>query len=566
MAVNDAGINVTFSNSETSEPVTINSGSVEIDVDFSGVTSLSDGVVTFTASANTETDTLTLAGTASAEEPITGFGADLSGSLAIEFNLTTFDFTKITGSSINMSHSDFEDASGNANCLTGIEFEILDGVISKFTVGTLDFVHSTTKVKFSVTGATYENPNLSFDTVTMKFGGNFEFTVGGFTFNGDGSFPTIENLAVDIQKDPLTFSGSAEWGTQGFSVDGEGAIGDELAFDGSLTTGSDEECNRLYVIASFSVGTGIPIPNTPLRVNGAGAEFGYNYSLTIDESGNISQVESCGSYIVGASIEVSDLAGLVGTNLRSAFSIGNNPSLSFIGNVSVPAGPGPAYASGELNTHYKFWEKDVSGSFNASVKVPAGDGTVVTIDSGPVQFDLFGAGKSWRVLAEDIEGSIWDVVTLEGSVNVNGHLSPFDFQGRIDGDLSFAKTFTYQYPDDFDPTSCDSADDTDNIVGFGASGELITDLQGAVSNLRVTSSEITGSVSVNASAGLNGSVKWPCFIVCGDDCVKTYEVSASGSLNIERSGSETRLSGTVVFSEGDESEEGEIDLVMNGIF
>ena len=83
---------------------------------------------------------------------------------------------------------------------------------------------------------------------------------------------------------------------------------------------------------------------------------------------------------------------------------------------------------------------------------------------------------------------------------------------------------------------------------------------GGALNATLNNDGIIGAISADALANGDLKIKWPCLIVCGDDCVSQFGGEASGKLSVEYNGDKTRIYGELIFKAGDEEEKGEIDF------
>lgn len=140
-------------------------------------------------------------------------------------------------------------------------------------------------------------------------------------------------------------------------------------------------------------------------------------------------------------------------------------------------------------------------------------------------------------------------------------MPPGRSSGSLNGAVNYDNTFAFAYPGGFNPSSCATADATDNALGFGVSGNLALHLGGNFS-ASMNNGGIVGSITADASANSSLSIKWPCFITCGWSCVDTYAASVEGTVTVEKTGSSARIHGNVNFKYGSESESGEIDFTI----
>lgn len=562
ITVNTADINVTFSNQSSPAAVTINSGELDLDIDLASVSDL-DGEVNFTGTI--DDDAVTLTGTAGGEgaDHIDAFGAEITGALEIVVDKTTLGFTKITGSSIDFMHPQYEGEDNNANCLTDVGFEITSGVVTKFEVGDLVFVHEATGMEFSLESGSYLNGDVVLNSLKMVFkegDDDFNFEVTDFKFNGNGTAPTNFNLDVNIDKDPLEFIGAASWTDTGFSLQTSGSIGDNLTFSGQLTTDSSSDCNGLYVAATFTVGSGIVIPNTPLKVTGAGGEFGYNYSVSVDdETGSISESKSCGTYALGVALGISDLSGIADLWIRSVLNIGEDPSVTVEGEFTINGVV--SGANGRISTTYSFWSPDISANVQAGYMIPANSGDILQIDSGSVEFALLGSHSpmKWKVDSDTpTSGKILNVINIEAEGLVSGDVVPFEFEGWVSGSLAYTSQENIQYPDGFTAGDC-------GWNQFGINVDVMLELAGSLAGTNsntlkfnqqdIVDGEVTGSFDVSAT---NGTIQWP--VLWGNECQSNFNARLFGEATFARSNNQTNAEVSGLVEIGDKQREFNVTL------
>jgi hypothetical protein len=289
---------------------------------------------------------------------------------------------------------------------------------------------------------------------------------------------------------------------------------------------------------------------TPLKITGAGGEFGYNYKVSVDEtSGNIVSSKECGKYVVGVALGVSDTASILDTNIRAALVIGGPPAVSIKGDFSMP-GVGPKYAYGSIAADYEFWATDVSAIVQAGVEVPAGDGSVMSINSGAVEVALFGSTEKWKIDSQsNLSGKILNAITVDADVLVGGSMSPFDFNGYVSGTLSYDVQHSIVWPGGFEVGDC-------GWNQFGVDGTVQLKLNGSLTGLggalHVTSNSIDGAVTGSVDAALDATVQWP--TLWGNECTIEYDARVTGDLEITRSGGTTSATGRLYVREGDGKE------------
>ena len=151
-------------------------------------------------------------------------------------------------------------------------------------------------------------------------------------------------------------------------------------------------------------------------------------------------------------------------------------------------------------------------------------------------------------------------VYVKGELNIDAPASNVEsISGSAWGDISFQKELRFIYPNSFDATNCETADGSDNIVGFGADGYLNVKLGGAF-NVALDRDGFRGEVVASASGVSFLKVKWPCTISCSPDCLNESNVSISGQLKLSYD-NKTVLSGDLNFKGQDgEAEDKHVEL------
>ena len=498
-------------------------------------------LLNLTFGANSASATVTM-------DNISAFGCAVSGSVQTDFDYN-FDVLSISGSNISAQHNDFDQA------FTGVGFEVKSGSLEKFTIGQLSVKYQNA-LSFSMMGASYVKAQnkLSFSAnLTLP---SLQVSVTNFDINTNGGV-TIGRAKANINQSPVSLALDISYQTDKFSGSFSGQFTGNVGISGSVQIGAQSTFNYGYF--SFGVTTpGIPIGATGLKMRTLSGEFGYNWSSPSSQGGSGSP--SQGSTTIGFGMGVGDVANLAILEGYVKLNLGAATSIDVSGDVKVRA-TAPYYFRGSTSVSYTLGSGLLTGSLSSSLNIPPGNGNMVKLNTGNIGFSV--GNNEWSINAGGISGEILSAINVTGSINLQSPLNNlFAITGNISGSVTYDNDFSYTYPSGFDPTNCTTADATDNSVGFGIQGMLSVHLGGAI-NAALDGDGFTGSIQVSASGNSSMSVKWPCFVTCGYECVDTYNTGLSGMLTVERTSSNTtRLHGTASFSYGNETETGDIDFEL----
>lgn len=473
------------------------------------------------------------------------FDCTVAGTLTADFDYE-FNLQMIAGNDISAKHDDFDQS------FTNVEFEIKDGALEKFGIGQIEVKYKN-KITFSMTNALYVKATgiLQFNAkVTLP---TIQMDVTEFKIDNSG-FVTVGNISANINQSPVTLSINIGWSTDQFQGNFAGSFSGGIAINGSIVIGATATFNYGHFGMQVA-SSGIPLGSSGLKVKSLAGEFGYNWKAPETENG--SGMPEQGTLTVGFGLGIADMADIVLIEGYVRLTLGAATQIYLQGDVKVTANP-PHYFHGQLNIYYTLGSTSVSGSISSEIKFPASSGSVVRFSTGSVQFAV-GSNK-WSVASQTMSGKIFDQIDVNAAVNVWAWLSsPASINGTINGSVNWDYQFSYAYPSNFDATSCSTADATDNSLGFGVKGTLNLHLGGSI-NAQMNQNGIVGNLNVQASANATLSIKWPCFITCGWDCVDTYYASVEGSLTVQKTSSGARIFGNVTFQYGNESESGDIDI------
>ncbi|HRZ48374.1 MAG TPA: hypothetical protein P5338_03160 [Bacteroidales bacterium] len=472
------------------------------------------------------------------------FSCTVGGTLTCDFNYQ-FELQSIAGSDISAKHDDFDQS------FTNVEFEIKDGALEKFGIGQLEVKYKN-KITFSMTDALYEKASgeLSFNAkVTLP---GIELDVTDFKINNTG-FVTVGNIGADINESPVSLQINIGWSTDQFQGNFAGSFTGGVSINGSIIIGATATFN--YGHFSLGVSTpGIPLGQSGLKIKSLAGEFGYNWKAP--DTIGVSGIPEQGTKTIGFGLGISDLANVVLVEGYIRLTLGAATQIYLRGNVKITANP-PHYFNGQLELWYTLGSTSVNGAISSEINFPAASGDVIKFNTGNVVFSV-GNGK-WTCQGTAMAGKIFTQIDVTASVNAWAWLaSPGSITGTLTGNMNWDYNLSFAYPTGFDPSSCANADATDNWLGFGVTGSMQINLAGAL-NANINETGITGNIGVQGSANASLSIKWPC-LVCGYNCVDTYNAAIEGALTVQKTSSGARIFGNVKFSYQNEQEYGDIDF------
>lgn len=474
------------------------------------------------------------------------FGCTIMGALSATVNYD-FDLVGIEGTGISAKHNDFDQS------FTNITFKIKAGSVEEFSMGQLQVKYKD-KIEFAFANASYSKSRgtLRFDaSVTLP---TIELEVRSFAIDGDGNV-TVGELRGSIDRSPVTFNIRITFSQtkSEFSGDFSGQFARKVSIRGEIVIGATATYN--YGFFSLQVSTpGFPLGQSGLKIKSLAGEFGYNWEAPLDTNGTGQAVQ--GSLTIGFGLGISDIGDIALLEGYARLILGSATTIQLEGKVKVTANP-PHVFQGDLNISYSLGSEAINGSLSSTINVPPGSGDILRLNSGNIDFSI--AASRFTVNGQGMTGEILNVVDVNAGLNLNAPLnSAGSVSGRVFGNFNYQAQFNYVYPSGFNSTSCSTADSTDTWYGFGIEGQLTFDLSGGL-NANFNSRGFTGTIRATVGGSSNVKVKWPC-VFCGNSCVSTYSVSASGTVNITDNGSSTRIQGTVTFTSGGESEVGEVDF------
>lgn len=469
------------------------------------------------------------------------FACEIGGNLSIQTDYE-FNIESIEGNGITAKHTEF-DREFSIN-----SFKIKEGSLVQFNFsGEAKYKG----VTFTIQRAELNNSSLNISAeVIIKNSG--QLTVKDFKITGEEGTVSIGLIKLIVNEFPFQkLSGSLSFDQSKFSGSFSGKTVGGVDVGGTVTLGSLEQFNYAFFALEMRSRVGIPI-GPVIKVNKFGGKVGYNWNYINSQPQN-------GTYVVGVLLGVSDVAQIINLEGDVTFQIGVESAVEINGEITVPGKGRNKYLEGQLQAQYLFGTNDVSGNSEATINVPAKTGTAVSLTSS-VAFELNQAGWS---LATSGDGTIFKHINFGGAMNINAPSSNVEgISGSASGNIEFSKAFDFNYPSDFNPATCETADASDNWTGFGANGNLQVTLSGSF-NVALNQEGIEGEVEANASGNSALRVKWPCITGTCKDCVDESSVSIAGQLKCSYKGGTTELSGKLNFTGNDgEAEEKEVTLKL----
>lgn len=500
--------------------------------------------------------TLTLAFTASnvtatvAATGIQAFGCTVSGTLSGTFDYN-FDLQSISGSNVSAQHNDFDQAFSN------VGFLIENGELEEFSIGSLTAKYKN-KVEFSMSNAFYNKGQgkLQFDASVVLPA--LQLNVSEFTINS-GGVVTVGNIQGIVDRNPVYVEVNIGWSTDEFRGSVTARFAGGVAFQCGIVIGSTGTFNYGHFTMQLNAGAGgVPLGPSGLKIKSLRGEFGFNWSAPLLQGGTGSPQQ--GTTTIGFGLGISDVANLVLVEAYVQFVLGATTTMTLQGTVKVPASA-PHYVTGTLTVQYVFGSGAIQGQVNSAVKFPPSSGSVVSLNSGNITFGI--DNNQWSVSGTNMTGKIFDEINATASVNMSAPMSApvTGINGTLSGTLSWAYTHNFEYPNGFNSSTCATADATDNWLGFGCEGSLNLGLNGGLS-VTLNQNGVVGSISAGASGASNIRVKWPCIISCGNNCVDNYNISISGNINAEAYQGGIHVWGTIMVSDGSDTEEAELDFTL----
>jgi hypothetical protein len=465
-------------------------------------------------------------------ENLEAFGCKLEGSLSAKVDYE-FNIHEISGSKISAKHPEF------AAPFEISVFNITEGELNQFSFkGAVKYK----KVLFNVSNASYvKNKGLSI-TANLEIGNSAKCDVKDFVISGEGAV-SVGKMVLESNSFPLTIKASLSLTENEFKGSYTGSLEGGVKIGGKVVIGSMDNFNYGFFELEMQSAKGFPV-GPVIRIDELGGRFGYNYD-------HRSSTARQGTYLIGFVLGIKDAADIVGVTGDVTLVIGHRSAVELEGEVRVPA-RSPHYFKGGLKISYFLGNHDISGYTNATFKLPARNGNIVSLSTGRLSFKLNQSG--WSVKANNISGHIMKQVTMDGSLDLRGTSGNDEgIAGTVTGAIDFSKELQIIYPERFDPTNCLTADHSDTRLGFGIHGYFSLKMGGSFTT-QVNSEGFTGSITTYVNGVSRVSVKWPCIATCVD-CVRSSNVNVNGEMELSYDGSSTILKGNLKFSGADNEEE-----------
>jgi len=480
---------------------------------------------------------------------LSAFGMEFSnvsliGSLDMHFELDEFR------GELDAKHPDFDSV-----------FEDIIIIIQEGSLKTFSISHAI--MCWKLFDVIIDNAAYSYDkglafNIALIIDGIGYIAIDEFVIDKSGNI-TMNEIAGAIDRQPVNVSFSAKFDQNHFSGLFQGQFTGNIGINGMVKIGVIEKNPKFtYAYLKLEVGTNISLGTSGLKIKEISGEFGYNYdaSLTADGSSRYSK----GTHTIGFGLALSDHAELMMLGGYIKLVLGNATKMELKGNLQVTANT--EYFAGDLVFMYIFGKTDFSVLLDATLKIPS-DGSIIHMEKCTATYEV--KDKKWYYSGE-MKGIFFDNqdISIEGMVNLHGALSkPIkSMRGFLDGSIKASLNYEIVYPKHFDPTSCDAADDTDTIWGFGMKGEYSIHIESST-NISLKDNGVTGYFTIYVFMSSEAKVKWPCFFSCGDDCVSLYTMSSEGRLTAQQDDENFRIKGELVFVGGGNTSKGiDIDIAF----
>lgn len=520
--------------------VTFKSGSGEMKIKATTKNKLKSEI-TLTAAITATDATLTVKG-----NKLDAFGCEIKGTIKTTMKLDDFDISEIAGSNLSLKHTQMDQE------ITKVNFKIKDDTLEEISAKAVKLKYKV--MEFNVADASYnkEESLVKFDAKYEV--GDIKMAVDDFKMKE--SEISVAKIKLDVSKSPVVCKLDLAFETSEFKGKGSAKIGNKFGVDADIVFGAQSSFNYGYL--GLSVKTAIPIAQTGLQVTRFAGKAGYNYN--VPAGGGAGTAES-GKYYLGVGSGFGDVAGLVNVTGDIGVSLGGDSTRFDVdGSVQVPSSS-PIF-NGNLKAHHTLGTTKIDGKLTAGVKLPASSGNIFKINSSSADFEITGTSYSFKTTST-VEGSLFSKVDFETGFDLSGAYSSSStgFSGSASGNMDYDYQERWTYPDGFDPSNYDSADDTDSILGFGCKGELNIELAGAF-NTSLDSSGVTGTITTAVSGTSNMKVKWPDWSFWDDGVIQSINVSASGNVTLTKVSSGVNVKGTVTFTDNDETSSADLDVTI----
>ncbi|MEM7102506.1 MAG: hypothetical protein AAF502_05175 [Bacteroidota bacterium] len=489
---------------------------------------------------------------------VMAFQSTLSGTVEADFN-EEFMLTRVSGNDISVTFSQFDPGTIN-----NIEFEIQNGQLTQFAFSIPSIKYNS--IEFNIASVVFNNGDLNITaSLTLP---TLMVNVTDFKMDNMGTI-TIGQAEASVNSGPVNANINISYDGMVFMGGFSGSFGGIGSMSGTANFGAAADFNFGHFTFSIA-SSGVGIPLGGLRITGVAGEFGYNW-----EAGGSSQSNNCsssgdpppgtptqGAITIGFGITVRDASGelieacgYLQTSIASATTI----SLDLAVNILADS---PHYFSGTAGINYTLGSSNVSGNLSSQFQIPPGSGNILDLNSS-INFAV--NGLTWTAGGTG-DGTLFDVVNLDGGFSVSGNFNNGNFSGSANGTATYSNNFTYSWPSG-------PFDDCGYSV-FYISGSLAVNINGMIS-ATVNQDGVQGAISIDVDGSVTIFVAWPC--VWCLSCPSTSVVNFDGDLSLEKTGSQTRLHGTLSYFAGtidcdpddpsnceppEESETGSVDFTL----
>ncbi len=423
--------------------------------------------------------------------------------LSVNFN-SDFDMIEFDGS-LKAKHTKFDAA------IAVSEFNVKNGSLTKFSAsGNVKY----NKFAFELISAAYAPVQLTISAkVELNVTATVKLQVDQFKIAEDGTI-TIGGIAGEFHKTPVDVTFSATFQTNRFKGNFNADFA-KIGIEGAVDVGAEETYNFGYF--AITVKADVPLGNSGLKLTQIGGQMGFNYQL--QPSAGPAQ----GTYVIGLTIGVADVAGFCEVTGNPVIQLGNSTVIMTL-NGTIKILKNNTFFSGNMNVNYKIPDNTVWGSVGTTVKIP-GNGYILTTNNVSISFNI--GNNAWSASGSGMGGTMFNGVVnfSDGSVNMNGSLSsPLALSGTLGGKASASFNFSvYQ-----------------TAAGNTFSGTIDVNMNANIS-ASINQSGLSGSFGVYVTG--SGTLTF-------DTWIWTSSITVSGysDAQVSVSGNSASLSGTMTMN------------------
>lgn len=346
--------------------------------------------------------------------------------------------------------------------------------------------------KFELSEVNYSSRKLIISAkVELNTTGTTDYLqVTDFTIKEDGSV-SIGGISGNINKGSIfALQFNAEFSEDRFKGYFNGRFVDLISVEGAVdigqvVTASNSRFTFCYLKLVVGSGTlGVPLSPLPIKLTKLGGEFGYNYYLDFAHGGEGNP--RFGTYIVGLTVGISDLAGITELTGNPVVMISNS-SLEFAmnGNLKVPR-VDPWFNLG-VTAGCKLPQGEIYGGYTADFKIPKTSGVLVNTTNLGMNFLI--TPNNWYAGRRNINVRLFNAINLE---------SDFEFTGSFTNTSIYYAYMAGQLRLDYNWSGSKTVSILDyDIVRASARFELSCE---ADASLTIKPEGIAGRLSVNLDA------------------------------------------------------------------